>query len=115
MTIRLTLVALGAALTLSACNDSGHTIVQQGPADPLANELANAAPVELPPAIAESKSYRCSGDNSVVYIDWLSNGAARIKKSATDVPGTEIDAEAAKAIGDPKAATITYQGKSCKA
>lgn len=115
MTIRLPLVALGAALSLSACNDGGHTIVQQGPADPMANEIANAAPVELPPAITASKSYRCSGDNSVVYIDWLSNGAARIKKSAEDVPGTEIDAEAAKAIGTAEASTIKYQGKSCKA
>ena len=40
MTIRLPLLALGAVLTLSACNDSGHTIVQQGPADPMANEIA---------------------------------------------------------------------------
>lgn len=115
MNIRLPLLALGAALSLAACKDGGHTIVQQGPADPMANELANAAPVELPPSITASKSYRCSGDNSVVYIDWLSNGAARIKKSAEDVPGTEIDAEAAKAIGTADAATIKYQGKSCKA
>ena len=69
MTIRLPLLALGAALTLSACDNGGHTIVQQGPADPLANELANAAPVELPPSIAASKTYRCDG-NKVVEIDW---------------------------------------------
>ena len=36
----------------------------------MADELANAAPVELPPAIAASKTYRCK-DNSVVRIDWL--------------------------------------------
>ncbi|GAA4028378.1 hypothetical protein GCM10022281_04040 [Sphingomonas rosea] len=112
MKTSLTLVALAATLALSACKQ--NTIVENGPPDPMANELANAAPVELPPAISASKSYRCA-DNSVVYIDWLSNGAARIKKSAEDVPGTEIDAAAAKAIGDDKAATIKYQGKSCKA
>ncbi|GAA3996060.1 hypothetical protein [Sphingomonas humi] len=114
MTTRLTLLALGAALTLTACNNNDHTIVQQGPVDPMANELANAAPVELPAAILESKSYRCSGDNSVVYIDWLSNGKARIKKTRDEIPGTEIDVDAAKAIGDAKSATIKYQGKSCK-
>nr|WP_314442800.1 hypothetical protein [uncultured Sphingomonas sp.] len=69
MTTRLPLLALCAALTLSACNDGSHTIVQQGPVDPMANELASAAPVELPPAIAASKTYRCDG-NKVVEIDW---------------------------------------------
>jgi len=113
MTNRLPLVALAAALTLSACNKQDHTIVAGNVPDPMANQLANAAPVELPPAITASKSYRCT-DNSVVYIDWLSNGAARVKKSATDIPGTEIAAEDAKAIGDSKAATIKYNGKSCK-
>ena len=69
MNIRLTALALGAALALSACNNDSHTLVEQGPADPMANELANAPAVELPPAIAASKSYRCDG-NKVVEIDW---------------------------------------------
>lgn len=69
MTNRFTLLALGAALTLAACNNDDHTIVQQGPADPLGNEAAAAAPVELPPSIAASKTYRCDG-NKVVEIDW---------------------------------------------
>ena len=111
MTTRLPLLALAATLALSACKE--NTIVENGPPDPMANELANAAPVELPPSITASKSYRCA-DNSVVYIDWLSNGAARVKKSATEVPGTEVDVEAAKAIGDAKSATVKVDGKSCK-
>ena len=69
MTTRLTLLALGAALTLSACNNDDQTIVQQGPVDPMANQLASAGPVELPPAIVASKTYRCDG-NKVVEIDW---------------------------------------------
>lgn len=69
MTTRFTLLALGALLSLSACNKDDNTIVQQGPADPLANEVANAAPVELPPSIVASKTYRCDG-NKVVEIDW---------------------------------------------
>jgi hypothetical protein len=69
MTNRLPLAVIAAALTLSACNKEDHTIVQQGPADPMANEIANAAPVELPPSIAASKTYRCDG-NKIVEIDW---------------------------------------------
>jgi hypothetical protein len=69
MTIRLPLLALGAAVALSACNNEGQTIVQQGPTDTMANELAAAPDVELPPAIVASKTYRCDG-NKVVEIDW---------------------------------------------
>lgn len=114
MTTRLPLLALAAALSLTACNNDDHTIVAGGPVDPMANDLANAAPVELPPAITASKSYRCT-DNSVIYIDWLANGAARVKKSATDLEGVEVDAAAAKAIGAPTDTTVSYTGKSCKA
>lgn len=70
MTTRLTLLALGALLSLSACNKDDHTLVQQGPADPLANELANAAPPPALPSIAAEKSYRCNPGNKVVDIDW---------------------------------------------
>lgn len=67
---KLTLIAM-AATTLAACNND--PIESKGPPDPMAQELANAAPVELPPAIASSKTYRCK-DNSVVTIDWLHGG-----------------------------------------
>lgn len=113
MKTRLSLLALTAALSLSACNQEDHTIVTGGPVDPMANQLANAAPVELPPSILDTKSYRCA-DNSVIYIDWLSNGAARIKKSAREVGGTEIAAGSPELTGDAKSATVTYAGKTCK-
>src|SRR4029453_19360620 len=64
---KLSLIALGAA-ALGACNN--EPIVGGKQPDPMKDELANAAPVELPPAIASSKTYRCK-DNSVVTIDWL--------------------------------------------
>ena len=57
--------------SLAACNN--EPIEGKGPPDPMAGELANAAPVELPPAIAASKTYRCK-DNSLVTIDWLQGG-----------------------------------------
>lgn len=74
MTNRLPLLALAAALSLSACNNDDHTIVAGGPVDPMANQIANAPAVELPPAIAASKSYRCDG-NKVVEIDWTERDA----------------------------------------
>jgi hypothetical protein len=65
----ITLTAIG-MLALAACNPEPETIVGGQQPDPMAGDLANAAPVELPPAIASSKTYRCK-DNSVVQIDWL--------------------------------------------
>ena len=37
--------------------------------------LKNAAPVALPPAITDSRTYRCS-DNSLVYVDFYNNNTA---------------------------------------
>ena len=63
----LSLIVVG-ALALAACKQ--ETIVGGETPDPMKDELAKAPPVELPPAIAASKTYRCK-DNSVVRIDWL--------------------------------------------
>jgi len=68
----LTLLVLGAS-ALAACNPQPTTIVANEQPDPMAAELANAAPVELPPAIAASKTYRCK-DNSLIRVDWLAGG-----------------------------------------
>lgn len=84
----LLLIPAVAALALAACNNDGHTIVQNRPADPMANEIANAGPVELPPSIAASKVYRCK-DNSVVYLDWLEkNGQPAGANFRTERTGT---------------------------
>ena len=68
----LTLLVLGAA-ALAACNPNPTTVVANEAPDPMAAELANAPAIELPPAIAASKTYRCK-DNSLVKIDWLAGG-----------------------------------------
>jgi hypothetical protein len=128
MITRLTLLALGAVLTLSACNDDDHTIVQQGPADPMANEIANAAPVELPPSIAASKTYRCDG-NKVVEIDWTErNGkpaGANLRDGIDDVvstvttapaegtgPYTGADGTSIAGTKDAASVTVTLPGQS---
>lgn len=112
----LSLVALGAA-ALAACNTQPENIVAGEQPDPMAEELAKAAPVELPPSIAASKTYRCK-DNSLIYIDWYSDGSARVKKDKAEA-GTQIAASAegvtSPLVGDAKSASITFNGQSCKA
>jgi len=133
MTIRLPLIALAATLVLSACNKDDHTIVAEGPADPMANQLANAAPVELPAPIVETKKYRCA-DGSVVQLDWREKdnkpaGAnLRIGDSAeptvlvagTDGTGpiTAPDGTSLTGSRSDSSVTVTLPGKSgqtCKA
>ena len=115
---RTTLVlALTAAAALAGCNKGN----QANAAADAANAAA-AAPIELPPAIVASKIYRCK-DNSVDYIDWLSdNKSANVRNdkngAATHVvgpePGKPMVAEGYSLTGSAKGA-ITYNGKSCKA
>jgi hypothetical protein len=105
------LITLAAAAALAGCNSKDHTIVAGGPQQDNFNDAANG-PVTLPPSVTASKPYRCK-DNSLVYIDWLSDGTARVKKTRDEVgtpvtPGTELK-------GDAKATTVSYRGQSCKA
>jgi hypothetical protein len=133
MTRKLTLLALAAA-ALGACNSESHTIVANEAPDPMADQLANAPAVELPPAIAATKTYRCK-DNSLVRIDWLQGGkgayvhgdgqAQTHVKAAEAVEGqpasTDLVAEGGYVLkGDATASavTLTLPGKgaqSCKA
>ena len=113
MTRITTILTLAAAAALASCGNENHNIVAGGPDDGSpSNALANAN-VQLPPSIVASKTYRCK-DNSLVYIDWLSDDTARVKKSAND-GGTVLPAGDPSLTGDAKATTITYSGKSCKA
>jgi hypothetical protein len=111
---KITLLAIGTA-ALAACNSESHTITANEAPDPMADQLANAAPVELPPAIAATNTYRCK-DNSLLYIDWYSDGSARVKteKGAGGTP-VPAPAEGVKSdlTGNATSSTITYAGKTC--
>ena len=91
-------LALTVAAALAGCNRDDHTITS-GPADPMANEVANAG-VVLPPAIAASKIYRCK-DNSIVYIDWLSDKKSANLRTERNGPPTHL---VAPAEGEPMVA-----------
>ena len=110
----ISLLVMGAA-ALAACNPNPTTVVANEAPDPMAAELANAAPVELPPAIAASKTYRCK-DNSLLYVEWLSDGSARVKKDKAEVgTGIPAPAEGVKSdlTGTATSPSITYAGKIC--
>jgi len=102
------LIPFAAAAALAGCNKNSHTITGESPGD----NIAANAPVALPPSITSSKSYRCK-DNHLVYIDWMSDGTARVKKSREEMGGTPVT-PGNELKGDPAAASITYNGQSCK-
>ena len=92
-----------------------------------AADAANAPKVVLPPSITATKIYRCK-DNSVVYIDWLSDKmTANFRAEQTGTPiqlksafaGEAMIAEGHSLTGDAAATSImlTRPGKgaqSCK-
>ena len=107
---------LVAAAALAGCKQ--ETITAQGPYDPEAN--ASNEGVTLPPSIAASKAYRCK-DNSLIYVDWYSDGSARVKAARNEVgtaipapPEGNVTAAAPSPLqGSATSASITYAGKSC--
>ncbi|MFZ5749181.1 MAG: hypothetical protein ACOY45_16165 [Pseudomonadota bacterium] len=113
-------VAALALLSLAACENKPEEVDSRAP-DPMASDLANAAPVELPPAIAAQVTFRCK-DNSLVYVDFFSGDKQVLLKTEKDGTPTVLKAPAAgepyvaeggyKVTGDPKAITLELPGKS---
>lgn len=80
-------------LALAACNSQPENIVV-GPQDDMKDQLAHAKPVELPPSIAATKTFRCK-DNSVVYVDFYSDGKSAGLHLKKDSAPTMLKAPAA--------------------
>ncbi|MBV9843253.1 MAG: hypothetical protein JOY99_17245 [Sphingomonadaceae bacterium] len=95
--------AFAALATLAACDNKPTTIVA-GPPDDMQAQLNTAKPVELPPAMEASKSYRCK-DNSVVYVDWFTGGKQASLRSKKDGSPTVLKADEA---GKPLTAAGGY-------
>lgn len=115
------LCALAAVALLSACNKSEPEVIETNP-DPMANKIANAAPVELPPAVKDSVIYRCK-DNSIVYVDFLSDDKSanvRTEKGGTpvhvtaDEAGKPLTAEGYSVSGTGKTVQIAVKGGSAQ-
>jgi predicted small lipoprotein YifL len=125
----LLLTATAAALfALAACDNKPKTpeVVDINP-DPMANELANRAPVELPPAIKADKSMRCQPGNVLLYVTFFEGDKLAMVRTEQNGPQTRLTAAKAgdpltaeggwKLTGTPTSAKITQPGKgefTCK-
>lgn len=127
-TLPILATALVAILSLSACKPEPEVIGGR-PADPNAEKLKNAPPVELPPSIAASVSFRCQPGNTLAFVDFMKGDKIAVLKTEKGaMGGTTLRAPEAgqpfvaeggyKITGDAKAATIEAPGvgtKTCKA
>jgi hypothetical protein len=113
----LAAAACAALLALGACNTEPETtVVNQY--DPQADALANAAPVQLPPAVTANKTYRCA-DNSLYYVDFYNNHTATIRTTQEGMPTMLTAADGNPPFvgtgfsvsGDGN--RVTINGKSC--
>ena len=115
--------AVAASLLLSACSNEPE-VVDTNP-DPMKDELAKAGPVEAPPMIQASHTFRCK-DNSLVYIDFYTNNTAQYRTEKGGQPtiltapaaGQAYTAEGYSVSANAKEITLTAPGKgtlSCKA
>ncbi len=121
------LITAAALFSLAACNSQHKAEVVDTNPDPMANQLANAAPVEMPPAIKADKTMRCK-DNSLVYVTFFEGDKMAVVRTAKAGTPTQLKAEKAgdpfiadggwKMTGSPETVTLTQPGKaalSCKA
>jgi hypothetical protein len=113
------ILAAAAAVTclaLGACHRQPEVVNEY---DPQAAALANAAPVELPPAIVVSRTYRCAPDNSLVYVEFYNNNTATIHTTRDGMPtrlsqtgGTGPFTAEGQTVS-ANATRTTINGKSC--
>jgi hypothetical protein len=113
-----------ALIALAACNSkpAAPEVVDTNP-DPMANTLANAAPVELPPSIKSEKTLRCK-DNSLLYVTFFQGdkqAVVRTKEGGSpttlkaDVAGAPKTAEGGWSMtGSEASVTLTQPGKSAQ-
>lgn len=126
MKTNLSLLTLPLLLAISACGNNEPEVVGGGPADPMADALNNAAPVELPPMVKQSKTYRCK-DGSLIYVDYMSDDKTVMLKTekegiatrlSSGEDGTSFTAEGGYSLSGPvDEVTVEMPGKgsqTCK-
>lgn len=87
-------------LALAACNKSETPAADEAGTDVAATP---ATPIELPPAITATGTYRCA-DNTILYVDFLGqNEAADIRVGDKSATAVRVTAPAAEASAAPTA------------
>ncbi len=111
---------------VAACNNSETATTNVASESAEANSSTPAAPIELPPPLLASRTFRCK-DNSVVYIDFYGGEKTADLRAKKDGPVTKLTAEEAgkpltgegySVSGTGTQVTMTQPGKpsqSCKA
>jgi hypothetical protein len=85
------LFMLTAAAALAGCNKENHTIIAGPDTADNDSNVANAG-IQLPPSILATKIYRCT-DNTVVTVDYLSDGKSANVRVGKTVASTQVVAE----------------------
>lgn len=119
--IRTLLIPAAALLTLAGCNSEPETIIS-GPVDPMAEQMKNATPVTLPPAVTHSVAFRCK-DNSVAFVDFFDGSFVNYRADRGEAPvrleknaeGEGFSGNDHSLTGTPKAITLTLPGAAAKA
>jgi hypothetical protein len=110
-----------ALLALSACQNKAEEVTSTAP-DPMASQLANRAPVELPPMMTADVTFRCK-DQSLVYVDFFQGDKQLLVKTTKEGTPVKLTAEKAGdpykadgyvATGTPKSITLTVPGKDAQ-
>lgn len=113
----LAVAATALTLGLGACNQEPEQI--NGSYDPQADALRNAQPVALPPAITNSRTFRCAPDNSLYFVDYYNNGTATIRTSQSGTPTMLTGTNNAPPFAgqgytvSANATHVSINGKSC--
>ncbi|WP_375402946.1 hypothetical protein [uncultured Sphingomonas sp.] len=118
-------VAVAVAFALTGCQQPAPEVVDTNP-DPMANQLAAAPPVALPPAIKAEKTLRCK-DNSLAYVTFFQGDAQAFVRTEEGGAPTTLRAPAAgqplvaeggwSLTGGPDTVTLAQPGKpaqSCR-
>ena len=126
-TLPLYVAAAAALFSLAACEHKTEEVDSRAP-DPLAEKVKAKGPVELPPSIASSVTFRCQPGNTLLFVDFFQGDKMVVLR--TEKAGAPVTLKAPNAgepyvadggyklTGNAKAASIQVAGaaaKSCKA
>ena len=119
------LLFTAAAFALSGCQQPAPEVIDTNP-DPMANQLAAAPPVELPPAIKAEKTLRCK-DNSLAFVTFFQGDRQAVVRTEEGGTPTTLRAPTAdeplvaeggwSLTGGPDTVTLAQPGKpaqSCR-